>query len=75
MLFIFIIRELSVNRKDLKALNLVGLNRENLMLDPLAVQHLDKTPQQPNIYLAVNAAHSHWKPLNPVTDHQNEPYG
>ena len=36
--FIFNIRELSVNRKDLRALSLVGLNSENLILDPLPVQ-------------------------------------
>ena len=34
------VRELSVKRKDLWALTLVGLTRENPELDPLAVQHL-----------------------------------
>ena len=34
-------RELSLNREDLGASTLVGLNRENPQLDPLAVLHLD----------------------------------
>ena len=34
-------REHSVNRKDLQAKTLLGLNWENPVLDPLAVQHLD----------------------------------
>ena len=34
-------RELSVNRKDLRALTLVGPTRNNRILDPLAVLHLD----------------------------------
>ena len=37
--FIFNIRELTVKRKDLQALNLVGLNKENPTVDP--IQHLD----------------------------------
>ena len=41
LFFIFITRELSVNRNDLQVLNLAGLNRENSLLDPLAVPHLD----------------------------------
>ena len=32
---------LAVNRKDLRSPNLVGLNLENPVLDPLAVLHLD----------------------------------
>ena len=39
--FIFNTREISVNKKDLWALTLVGLNWGNPVLDPLAVQHLD----------------------------------
>ena len=35
------LKELSVNRKDLRALALVGPTRENSVSDPLAVQHLD----------------------------------
>ena len=31
----------SVNRKDLRALTLLGPTRENLLLDPLAVQYLN----------------------------------
>ena len=31
----------SVNKKDLRALTLEGLNRENLVIEPLAVQHLN----------------------------------
>ena len=38
---IFYIRELLVNRKDWQALALVGLNLENPVLGPLAVQHLN----------------------------------
>ena len=30
-----------VNRKNLQALTLVGATRENQLLDPLTVQHLD----------------------------------
>ena len=39
--FIFNTRELLVNRKDLRASTLVGLNRESQAIDPLAVQHLN----------------------------------
>ena len=35
------LRELSVNRKVLQALTLVGPTRENPVPDPLAVLHLD----------------------------------
>ena len=35
------LRELSVNRKDLLALTLVGPPRDNPELDPLAVLHLN----------------------------------
>ena len=35
------LREPSVNRKDLRALTLVGPTSHNLELDPLAVLHLD----------------------------------
>ena len=45
VLFIFNIRELSVNRNDLQASSLLGLNWENPVLDPLAVQHLDNLLQ------------------------------
>ena len=38
--FIFRTRKLSVNRKDLRALNLVRLTRENPTLDPQAVLSL-----------------------------------
>ena len=31
-----------MNRKDLQASTLVELNRENPVLDPLALQHFDK---------------------------------
>ena len=41
VLLIFITREHSVNREDLQAKTLLGLNWENPVLDPLAVQHLD----------------------------------
>ena len=34
-------RELSVNREDLRASTLVGLNWENPLIDSLAVQHLN----------------------------------
>ena len=36
-----ILREPSVNRKDLSALTLVGLTWDNPVLDPLALLHLD----------------------------------
>ena len=39
--FIFDTRELSVNRKHLQALTLVGPTREYLVLDTLAVHHLN----------------------------------
>ena len=39
--FISTSREPSVNRKDLRALTLVGPTRDNLVIDPLAVLHLD----------------------------------
>ena len=35
------LREPSVNRKDLRALTLVGPTRDNPVLDPLVVIHLD----------------------------------
>ena len=35
------VRELSVNRKDLQALTLEGIPRDNPELYPLAVLHLD----------------------------------
>ena len=41
MVFNFNTRELSENRKDLQTLNFVGLTREYLVLDPLAVLNLD----------------------------------
>ena len=41
MFFIFNPKELSVNRKGLRASTLVGLIWENPVLDPLAVLHLD----------------------------------
>ena len=41
MLVIFNAKELSVNRNDLQAATLVGQNRENPVLDPLAVQQLN----------------------------------
>ena len=41
MLFIFNTREFSVNGKDLQASTLVGLNPENPVLKPQAVQHLN----------------------------------
>ena len=37
----FIQRNFSVNKKDLQALTLVGLTRENPASDPLHVQHID----------------------------------
>ena len=39
--FISTLREPSVNRKDLRALTLVGPTRDNPEPDPLAVLHLD----------------------------------
>ena len=39
--FILDARELSVKRKDLRASALMGLNQENPILGPLAVQHLN----------------------------------
>ena len=41
VLFIFNVRELSVNRNDLQASTLVGMKWKNPVLDPLTVQHLD----------------------------------
>ena len=41
MIFIFNTRELSLNRKDLRASTLVGLTLANPALDPLAVPHLN----------------------------------
>ena len=41
VLVIFNAKELSVNRNDLQAATLVGQNRENPVLDPLAVQQLN----------------------------------
>ena len=35
------LREPPVNRKDLRALTLVGPTRDNPLLDPLAALHLD----------------------------------
>ena len=45
MLFIFNTRNFSVNRRDLPALTLMEPTRENLVLvlDPLAVEQLDKS--------------------------------
>ena len=37
------------DRKDLRALTLVGPTRENLVPDPLAVQHLDN-----RVYLGIS---------------------
>ena len=43
----------ALQHRDLGALPLVGPNRENLVLDPLAVQHLDKMKKLVvlNVYL------------------------
>ena len=46
--FISTLREHSVNRKDLRALTLVGPPRDNLELEPLAVLHLDNGLYIPN---------------------------
>ena len=40
--FIFNTRYISVNRKDFRASTLVGPTRDNLVLEYLSVQHLDK---------------------------------
>ena len=41
VLYLKLLWETSVNRKDLRALTLVGPTWDNPLLDPLAVLHLD----------------------------------
>ena len=45
-----------MNRKDLQALNLVGLPRVNLEIDPLALLHLDN-----RLYICKQSESTHMK--------------
>ena len=49
--FIYDNKDFLVNRKDFQALTLVGTTRNNPILDPLAVIHLDNLPYIYNILL------------------------
>ena len=41
-----------MNRKDLRALTLVGSTSEHLVLDPLSVQHLHNVFKTPMVFLS-----------------------